>query len=176
VSFTKLRKSSIVPYRRPPSRSRTNGEPYAGAKTVLVPPISTLWTGFRATWVNRGGAVASPRQRLGPDAAPRDRRLEVVARERLALVAERFGFGGPTQRQERDTEECPGARRVDPALFDRVRWGTAAVLVESRERIRALGWRHVELATLWDVDRPDDLERVRREVAGGAMLLAGLAA
>jgi rSAM/selenodomain-associated transferase 1 len=69
-----------------------------------------------------------------------------------------------------------GARRVDAALFEGIRWGTDAVLGETRERIRALGWRHVELGTLWDVDRPDDLQRLRRELADGARLLAGLAA
>ena len=58
ASFTKFWKSSIVPYRRPPSRSRTNGEPYAGARTVCMPPISTLFAGLRACCVNRSGAVA----------------------------------------------------------------------------------------------------------------------
>ena len=41
-----------------------------------------------------GDVVATARQRLGAHAAPGDRRLEVIARERLALVAERLGFGG----------------------------------------------------------------------------------
>jgi hypothetical protein len=33
----------------------------------------------------------------------------------------------------------------------------------------------MELAPLWDVDRLDDLERVRREIPGGAALLTALA-
>jgi glycosyltransferase A (GT-A) superfamily protein (DUF2064 family) len=69
-----------------------------------------------------------------------------------------------------------GARRVDPALFEAIRWGTSDVLAGQRARIRALGWRWMELGTLWDVDLPEDLERLRREVPGGADLLDGLEA
>jgi rSAM/selenodomain-associated transferase 1 len=50
--------------------------------------------------------------------------------------------------------------RPDPALFDGIRWGSAHVLEETRARLRILGWRWRELATLWDVDRPVDLERL----------------
>ena len=68
-----------------------------------------------------------------------------------------------------------GARRVAPALFDGIAWGGSRVLDEQRACLRALGWRWSELATLWDVDRPEDLERVRRELADGPALLSGLA-
>ncbi len=68
-----------------------------------------------------------------------------------------------------------GARRVVPELFQEITWGGARVLDQQRDRLRALGWRWSELPPLWDVDRPEDLERVRRHVAGGAALLAGLA-
>ena len=68
-----------------------------------------------------------------------------------------------------------GARRVVPELFDGIAWGGARVLDEQRDRLRALGWRWSELPPLWDVDRPEDLERIRHGVAGGAALLAGLA-
>ena len=60
-----------------------------------------------------GGVLAAPRQRLGAHAAPGDRRLQVVAGERLALVAERLGLGGPAQRQERAAEQRRRLRRVD---------------------------------------------------------------
>jgi glycosyltransferase A (GT-A) superfamily protein (DUF2064 family) len=45
---------------------------------------------------------------------------------------------------------------------------------EQRARLRTLGWRWRELAPLWDVDRPADLERLRDGIAGGAGLLSGL--
>jgi rSAM/selenodomain-associated transferase 1 len=66
-----------------------------------------------------------------------------------------------------------GARRVVPALFDAIPWGSPEVLAAQRARLHALGWRWTELGTLWDVDRPADLERVRREIAGGRELLEG---
>jgi rSAM/selenodomain-associated transferase 1 len=55
-----------------------------------------------------------------------------------------------------------GVRRVDARLFDGVAWSTPQVMEETRGRLRALGWRWSEPATLWDVDTPADLERLRR--------------
>ena len=57
--------------------------------------------------------LAAPRQRLGAHAAPGDRRLEVVAGERFALVAERLGLGGAALREQRAAEQRRGLRRVD---------------------------------------------------------------
>ena len=58
--------------------------------------------------------LPSPRQRLRPDTAPGDRRLEVVAGERFALAAERLGLGGAALGQQRAAEQRGGLRRVDP--------------------------------------------------------------
>ncbi len=52
-----------------------------------------------------------------------------------------------------------GLRRVVPDLFEHVRWSDPDVLAVTRTRIACLGWRHFELPTLWDVDRPQDLKR-----------------
>jgi len=52
-----------------------------------------------------------------------------------------------------------GLRRVVPGVFQHVDWGEPNVLATTRNRFARLGWRHAELATLWDVDRPGDLER-----------------
>ena len=54
-----------------------------------------------------------------------------------------------------------GLRRFDGRLFDDIPWGGARVLDETRGRLNALGWRFRELAPLWDLDRPADLERYR---------------
>lgn len=64
------------------------------------------------------------------------------------------------------------ASRIRPEAFAGIPWGGPAVMAAQRSRLRALGLRWTELAPLWDVDRPDDLERLRREVADGAALLA----
>lgn len=53
-----------------------------------------------------------------------------------------------------------GLTRTDPALFDRIPWGTETVMARTRERLHALGWRWVELETLWDIDRPEDYDRL----------------
>jgi uncharacterized protein len=36
-------------------------------------------------------------------------------------------------------------------------------MTRTRERLRAAGATWTELATLWDVDRPDDYARLQRE-------------
>ena len=53
-------------------------------------------------------------------------------------------------------------RRVSPRLFDGVDWGGGRVMSQTRERLRALGWRWRELPEVWDVDRPEDVARLRR--------------
>jgi rSAM/selenodomain-associated transferase 1 len=59
-----------------------------------------------------------------------------------------------------------GLRRVDPRLFTAIDWGTQSVMARTRERIGELGWRLACPAVVWDVDRPEDLERVAREFPG----------
>jgi rSAM/selenodomain-associated transferase 1 len=55
-----------------------------------------------------------------------------------------------------------GARRVAPALFEEIPWGSDAVLSHTCARLRHLGWDWRLLATLWDLDRPADLARLAR--------------
>lgn len=54
-----------------------------------------------------------------------------------------------------------GLRRVRAALFGGVAWGSGRVMQQTRARLRALGWRWRELRTVWDVDRPEDVARLR---------------
>ncbi len=55
-----------------------------------------------------------------------------------------------------------GLTRIDRKLFEGIAWGSASVMEESRERLRTLGWRWHELNGCWDLDRPEDLERLSR--------------
>lgn len=55
-----------------------------------------------------------------------------------------------------------GASRLDRTLFDGIAWGTDSVFAQTAGRIRALGWTLHRMATGWDVDRPEDLERLHR--------------
>jgi len=57
-----------------------------------------------------------------------------------------------------------GLVRCDPELFRDIPWGGPEVLAETRLRIAALRWRCLELPALWDVDRPEDLERLPEEM------------
>jgi len=53
-----------------------------------------------------------------------------------------------------------GLRRVEARLFEGIAWGGDSVMPETRTRLSELGWRWRELETLWDVDRPEDYERL----------------
>ena len=53
-----------------------------------------------------------------------------------------------------------GLRRADSRLFDGIAWSTDSVMAETRVRLKQLGWTWRELETLWDVDRPDDYQRL----------------
>lgn len=56
-----------------------------------------------------------------------------------------------------------GAARCDRALFDGMHWSTERVHADTRARIDRLGWRLHALPTGWDIDRPEDLERLRAQ-------------
>ncbi len=54
-----------------------------------------------------------------------------------------------------------GARRLDAAMFSHIEWGTGGVLAQQRARLRDTGLTWHEMETLWDVDRPEDLSRLK---------------
>jgi rSAM/selenodomain-associated transferase 1 len=56
-----------------------------------------------------------------------------------------------------------GLRRFAPSLFEGVPWGTEKVLMETRRRLRNLGWAWHEMTVRWDVDRPEDVKRMIAE-------------
>ncbi|HET9385645.1 MAG TPA: TIGR04282 family arsenosugar biosynthesis glycosyltransferase [Gemmatimonadales bacterium] len=53
-----------------------------------------------------------------------------------------------------------GLTRVDGMLFDGIAWGGTDVMAQTRARLQTLGWTWRELETLWDVDRPEDYQRL----------------
>ena len=62
-----------------------------------------------------------------------------------------------------------GMSRPLPELFDGIAWGGPTVMKATRERAAAAGLRLAELEPLWDLDRPEDIQRL------APALLAGLA-
>jgi hypothetical protein len=54
-----------------------------------------------------------------------------------------------------------GVRRIAPEIFAKVQWGSERVLAQTCANLVRAGLRVRLLPTLWDVDRPEDLERLR---------------
>lgn len=54
-----------------------------------------------------------------------------------------------------------GARRVSRRLFAGIEWGTSGVYAATVKRLESAGYRWRALPVLWDVDRPQDVERLR---------------
>ncbi|GGX86546.1 hypothetical protein GCM10007160_12350 [Litchfieldella qijiaojingensis] len=44
-------------------------------------------------------------------------------------------------------------------LFEHIDWGTERVMSQTRRRAEELGWNIVCPAEVWDIDRPEDIER-----------------
>lgn len=56
-----------------------------------------------------------------------------------------------------------GMARSLPGVFDGIAWGEGTVMQQTRERLVSAHARWQELDPLWDVDRPEDYRRMRRE-------------
>ena len=65
-----------------------------------------------------------------------------------------------------------GLKRPTRELFTDMKWSSDEVMLETRQRLRHLGLSWREPGRLWDVDRPSDVLRMRRE--GLTELLAGI--
>lgn len=53
-----------------------------------------------------------------------------------------------------------GLARPLPAIFENIEWGGTAVMERTRGILTGLGARWIELAPAWDVDRPEDCDRL----------------
>lgn len=53
-----------------------------------------------------------------------------------------------------------GMKTPAAGAFAGIAWSTPQVMAQTRQSLAALGWRWTELATLWDVDRPEDVEHL----------------
>lgn len=105
----------------------------------------------------------------------------VVGTDCPALTAEHLKASAAVLRDETDVVLIPsddggyvlmGMRKPQPALFADMPWGTETVTFETRRRLTQLNLTWREPAQLWDVDRPTDVRRMRRE--GFSEMLAGL--
>ena len=106
------------------------------------------------------------------DALGRSRNVLLIGSDCPSMTSADLWTAVRALRDGRDAVFCPaqdggytliGLTHAMPALFDAITWGTDIVMEETRQRLRNLGWRWHELPTHWDVDRPEDYERLVRE-------------
>jgi uncharacterized protein len=94
----------------------------------------------------------------------------VIGTDCPALMPAHLRQAAQILRDGSDAVVCPaedggyvliGMRRPLPALFARMQWSTDGVMEETRQRMRyhKLAWQ--EPVTLWDVDQPQDLPKLR---------------
>ena len=57
-----------------------------------------------------------------------------------------------------------GARRLHPVLFQKMPWGTDKVFSITRQRVKSSGISHAELPRWYDVDTPQDVERLWKDL------------
>ena len=62
-----------------------------------------------------------------------------------------------------------GARRISAGIFDNVEWGSARVLEQTVRNLSRAGLGYRLLRTVWDVDRPEDLDRLRSRPLSSAV-------
>lgn len=53
-----------------------------------------------------------------------------------------------------------GLQRYSARLFEDIDWGTGSVYSTTATRLDALGWSWAALEPSWDVDRPEDVDRL----------------
>ncbi|HEX7811514.1 MAG TPA: TIGR04282 family arsenosugar biosynthesis glycosyltransferase [Burkholderiales bacterium] len=106
------------------------------------------------------------------DGLERSRHVLLVGSDCPSLTAADMRTGARALREGRDAVFCPaedggymlvGLSHAMPALFEAMTWGTDTVMEETRQRLHNLGWRWHELPERWDVDRPEDYQRLVRE-------------
>jgi len=106
------------------------------------------------------------------DALTRSRHVLLTGSDCPSLTAADLRAAAGALREGRDAVFCPtedggyvlvGLSQALPGIFDAMTWGTATVMEETRQRLRNLGWRWHELPVHWDVDRPQDYQRLVRE-------------
>jgi rSAM/selenodomain-associated transferase 1 len=91
---------------------------------------------------------------------------------RSAADVLRSGFDAVVISAEDGGYALIGMREPHMALFSNIRWGSDTVMADTRRRMLELGLSWREPLQLWDLDRPEDLDRLQQEGLGA--LLHGL--
>jgi uncharacterized protein len=102
-------------------------------------------------WSSAGG---TPSLLIGSDCAAL---TKDYLRDAAKLLAQADAVLGPA---EDGGYFLIGLRRAQPSVFEGVEWSSAQVLARTRAKLAAAGLAWHELAPIWDVDEPADLERL----------------
>ena len=106
------------------------------------------------------------------DGLGRARHVLLIGSDCPSLTAADLRTAARALRDGRDAVFCPaedggymlvGLSHAMPALFEAMTWGTDTVMEETRQRLRRAGRRWHELPAHWDVDRPEDYQRMVHE-------------
>jgi uncharacterized protein len=125
---------------------------------------------FRRSKVQKGGDLGERMHRALRTALRRHRSAILIGTDAPALGAAdlrraaRWLLGGADvvlAPAEDGGYALIAARRISFSVFAGIEWGGADVYRETVKRLDAAGLRWRALRTVWDVDRPADLERLR---------------
>ena len=154
----------------------------ATACAARVGPV-TLWGApdenhplFQAIGARQGVALARQHggdlgERMLAAVAAADMPVLVIGTDCPALTADHLRMAADILRSGTDAAIIPaedggyaliGLRAPTPALFSEMHWSVPSVMEETRRRLRGLGMTWQEPVTLWDLDLPEDIERLRQ--------------
>lgn len=92
---------------------------------------------------------------IGSDSPPLDREYLITAFQQLHSGAD--AVIGPA---EDGGYVLIGLSHFHSEIFHGIEWSSNKVYQQTQSKFEQLNLNHVKLNTLWDVDRPDDLERL----------------
>lgn len=136
-----------------------------GAVTLHVQPQGDL--GIRMLTALRYAATPSGALVIGTDCPAlnvghlRDAAKALSEQDAVVIPAEDGGY------------VLIGLKRVLREPFTDIEWGSAQVMAQTRQRLAALDWHWSEVEALWDVDRPEDVERLLENVPALDRVLVG---
>ena len=154
----------------------------ATACAARIGPV-TLWGApderhplFQAIGARRGVALARQGggdlgERMLAAVAAADKPVLVIGTDCPALTADHLRTAADILHSGADAAIIPaedggyaliGLRAPAPALFSAMHWSVSSVMEETRRRLRDLGMTWQEPVTLWDLDLPEDIERLRQ--------------
>jgi hypothetical protein len=109
-------------------------------------------------------------ERMLAAVAAADMPVLVIGTDCPALTADHLRTAADILRSGADAAIIPaedggyaliGLRTPARTLFSEMHWSVPSVMEETRRRLRDLGMRWQEPVTLWDLDLPEDIERLR---------------